>query len=78
MIGAVFFVPVIGGVAEAAIGAITKATGAPQINIDQLETTRTQATEGTSALFVVTEGETSTGWASGSEAGIASSLHEPH
>jgi hypothetical protein len=34
---------VIGGVAGAAIGAITKATGAPQINIDQLETTRTRA-----------------------------------
>jgi uncharacterized membrane protein len=56
VVKALFFVPVIGGVAGAAIGAFSKATGAPQINIDQLETTRTQATEGTSALFVVTEG----------------------
>ena len=55
MIGALFFVPVIGGVAGAAIGAISKATEGTGITKDQLETVRTQVTEGTSALFVVTE-----------------------
>ena len=56
VIGALFFVPVIGGVAGAAIGAISKATEGTGISKDQLETIRTQVTEGTSALFVVTEG----------------------
>jgi uncharacterized membrane protein len=56
VIGALFFVPVIGGVAGAAIGAISKATEGTGITKDQLETIRTQVTEGTSALFVVTEG----------------------
>jgi uncharacterized membrane protein len=55
VIGALFFVPVIGGVAGAAIGAISKATEGTGITKDQLETIRTQVTEGTSALFVVTE-----------------------
>jgi uncharacterized membrane protein len=55
LVGALFFVPVIGGVAGAAIGAISKATEGAGIGKDQLETIRTQVTEGTSALFVVTD-----------------------
>ena len=55
VIGALFFVPVIGGVAGAAIGAISKATEGTGITKEQLETIRTQVTEGTSALFAVTE-----------------------
>jgi uncharacterized membrane protein len=50
-----FFVPVIGGVAGAAIGAISKATEGTGIGKDQLEKIRTEVTEGTSALFVVTD-----------------------
>jgi uncharacterized membrane protein len=55
VVGSLFFVPVIGGVAGAAIGAISKATEGTGITKDQLEKIRTQVTEGTSALFVVTE-----------------------
>jgi uncharacterized membrane protein len=53
--GALFLVPVAGGVAGAAIGAISKATQDVGITKEQLETIRTQITEGTSALFAVTE-----------------------
>jgi uncharacterized membrane protein len=53
--GSLFFVPVIGGVAGAAIGAISKATQDAGITREQLEAIRTQITEGTSALFAVTE-----------------------
>jgi uncharacterized membrane protein len=53
--GSLFFVPVVGGVAGAAIGAISKATQDAGITREQLETIRTQITEGTSALFAVTE-----------------------
>jgi uncharacterized membrane protein len=53
--GALFFVPVIGGVAGAAIGAISKSTEGVGISRDQLEKIRTQVTEGTSALFAVTD-----------------------
>ena len=55
LLGSLFFVPVIGGVAGAAIGAISKATEGTGITKEQLETIRTQVTEGTSALFLVTE-----------------------
>ena len=55
LLGTLFFVPVIGGVAGAAIGAISKATEGTGITKEQLETIRTQVTEGTSALFLVTE-----------------------
>lgn len=55
LLGALFFVPVVGGVAGAAIGAISKATEDAGITKEQLETIRTQVTEGTSALFAVTE-----------------------
>src|SRR4029453_4441360 len=55
VIGALFFMPVIGGLAGAAIGAISKATEDAGITKEQLETIRTEVTEGTSALFLVTE-----------------------
>jgi uncharacterized membrane protein len=55
MIGALFLVPVVGGVAGAAIGAISKATQDSGITKEQLEKIRTEVTEGTSALFLVTE-----------------------
>ncbi|EWT01547.1 membrane protein [Intrasporangium oryzae NRRL B-24470] len=53
--GALFFVPVIGGVAGAAIGAISKATEGTGITKEQLERIRTEVTEGSSALFMVTD-----------------------
>jgi uncharacterized membrane protein len=55
VIGALFFVPLVGGMAGAAIGAVSRATEDAGITREQLETIRTQVTEGTSALFVVTE-----------------------
>jgi uncharacterized membrane protein len=55
LLGALFFVPVLGGVAGAAIGAISKATEGTGITKEQLEKIHGQVTEGTSALFVVTE-----------------------
>ena len=55
LIGALFFMPVIGGLAGAAIGAISKATEDAGITKEQLETIRSEVTEGTSALFLVTE-----------------------
>ena len=55
LIGALFFVPVIGGVVGASIGALSKLTAGAGISKEQLETIRTQLTPGTSALFVVTE-----------------------
>ena len=53
--GALFFVPVVGGVAGAAIGAISKATEGTGITKEQLERIRVEVTEGTSALFAVTD-----------------------
>ena len=53
--GALFMVPLAGAAAGAAIGAISKATEGTGITKDQLQTIRTEVTEGTSALFVVTE-----------------------
>ena len=55
LLGAVFLVPVFGMAAGAAIGAVSKATGGLGISKEQLETIRDQVTEGTSALFVVTD-----------------------
>jgi uncharacterized membrane protein len=55
LLGALFFVPVFGAAAGAAIGALAKATGGVGIGKDQLETIRSEVTEGTSALFVVTD-----------------------
>jgi uncharacterized membrane protein len=53
--GALFMVPVVGVAAGAAIGALAKATQDAGITKDQLQTIRTELTEGTSALFLVTE-----------------------
>ena len=53
--GTLFMVPLVGAAAGAAIGAISKATEGMGITKEQLETIRSQVTEGTSALFVVTE-----------------------
>jgi uncharacterized membrane protein len=53
--GALFLVPVAGGIAGAAIGAISKATSDVGITKEQLERIRTEVTEGTSALFAVTD-----------------------
>lgn len=53
--GALFLVPVVGGVAGAAIGAISKATEGVGITKEQLERIRTEVNEGTSALFAVTD-----------------------
>ena len=55
LLGALFFVPVIGGVAGAAIGAISKVTQDSGITKDQLQKIRTEVTPGTSALFALTE-----------------------
>lgn len=55
IVGALFFVPVVGGVAGAAIGAISKATEGTGITKEQLERIRVEVTEGTSALFAVTD-----------------------
>ena len=55
LVGTLFMVPIVGGVAGAAIGAIAKATQDAGITKEQLEKIRTEVTEGTSALFVVTE-----------------------
>jgi uncharacterized membrane protein len=53
--GALFTVPVLGGVAGAAIGAMSKATEGAGITKDDLARIRTEVVPGTSALFVVTE-----------------------
>jgi uncharacterized membrane protein len=55
LLGALFFIPVIGGVIGAGIGTLAKATEGAGIKKEQLEKIRTEITEGTSALFVVTE-----------------------
>jgi uncharacterized membrane protein len=55
MVGTLFLVPVVGGVAGAALGAISKATEDAGITKEQLAKIRTEVTEGTSALFLVTE-----------------------
>jgi len=55
VIGALFLVPLVGGVIGAAIGAIAKATQGTGIGKDELERIRTELTEGTSALFLVTD-----------------------
>jgi uncharacterized membrane protein len=55
LFGALFFVPLIGAAAGAAIGGLAKATEGVGITKEQLETIRAEITEGTSALFLVTE-----------------------
>ena len=53
--GALFLVPVAGAVVGACIGALAKATAGTGITKGDLERIRTEITEGTSALFMVTE-----------------------
>lgn len=55
LFGALFFVPVLGAAAGAGIGALTKSLGRVGITEEQMDTLRWQITEGTSALFVVTD-----------------------
>jgi uncharacterized membrane protein len=53
--GALFTVPVVGGVVGVALGALAKATEGTGITKEDLARIRTEVSEGTSALFVVTE-----------------------
>jgi uncharacterized membrane protein len=55
IVGGLFFMPLLGAAAGAGIGAILKATDGVGIGKDQLEAIRTQVTEGTSALMVITD-----------------------
>ncbi|HEY7009275.1 MAG TPA: DUF1269 domain-containing protein [Jatrophihabitantaceae bacterium] len=55
LFGVLFLMPVIGVAAGAAIGALSKHTQGIGIGKDELEKIRGQITEGTSALFVVTD-----------------------
>jgi uncharacterized membrane protein len=55
LFGGLFFVPLLGVAVGAAAGALTKAVEAVGINEDQLESIRSQITEGTSMLCAVTE-----------------------
>lgn len=53
--GALFMIPVAGLALGAGIGALAKATSGTGITKDDLERIRTEITEGTSALFLVTD-----------------------
>jgi uncharacterized membrane protein len=53
--GALFMIPVVGGVAGLAIGALAKSTEGTGITKEDLAKIRTEVVEGTSALFLVTE-----------------------
>ena len=53
--GALFLIPVAGLAFGAGIGALAKATSGAGITKNDLERIRTEITEGTSALFLVTE-----------------------
>ena len=55
IVGGLFFMPLLGAAAGAGIGAILQATEGVGIGKDQLEAIRTQVTEGTSALMVITD-----------------------
>ncbi|MCC2333393.1 DUF1269 domain-containing protein [Cellulomonas wangsupingiae] len=55
IVGGLFFLPVLGAAAGAAIGAIARAVAAVGITKEQLETVGREVTPGTSALFAVTE-----------------------
>jgi uncharacterized membrane protein len=56
LVGALFAIPVLGGAAGVALGALAKSTEGTGITKKDLELIRTELTEGTSALFLVTEG----------------------
>ena len=53
LVGAIFFLPLVGAAAGAAIGVLRKRVEAIGISNDQLETIGEQVVKGTSALFVV-------------------------
>jgi uncharacterized membrane protein len=53
--GALFAVPVLGGVVGVGIGALAKSTEGTGISKDDMERIRLEIVEGTSALFLVTE-----------------------
>lgn len=53
--GALFTIPIVGGVAGMALGALAKSTEGAGITKEDLERIRTQVVEGTSALFLITE-----------------------
>ncbi|GAA4600525.1 putative membrane protein [Actinoplanes octamycinicus] len=55
VLGSLFFIPVIGGVVGAGVGALAKATEGTGISKETLEKIRLEVTEGTSALFLVTD-----------------------
>jgi uncharacterized membrane protein len=55
LFGALFTIPVLGVAAGTAIGALSKATSQLGISHEQLESIREAVTEGTSALFLITE-----------------------
>jgi uncharacterized membrane protein len=55
VLGSLFLMPVLGAAAGAGLGALSGATKGVGIDKEQLETIRAQITEGTSALFVMTE-----------------------
>jgi uncharacterized membrane protein len=55
LLGAVFAVPVLGLAAGGAIGALSKTTAKLGITKEQMEAIRDEVTEGTSALFLVTD-----------------------
>ena len=55
LFGTLFFVPLLGAAAGAAIGGLARATEGLGISKEQLETIRSEITEGTSALFLVTD-----------------------
>lgn len=56
LFGALFFLPLLGAAAGAGIGALHKSLERVGISTEQLETLRWQIIEGTSALFLVTDG----------------------
>jgi|SRR4051794_14114327 uncharacterized membrane protein len=55
VVGGLFLIPIVGGAVGAGIGALAKATEGTGISKEQLEKIRTEVTEGTSALFLVTD-----------------------
>ena len=55
LIGTLFFLPIVGGLAGAALGALSKATEDVGITKEQLDKIRSEVTVGTSALFAVTD-----------------------
>lgn len=55
IIGGLFFIPLLGAAAGLGMGALLHATEGVGIGKDELEAIRTQVTEGTSALLVITD-----------------------